>query len=269
MLPNRKQVRIILSFAPLMLMFGPTLLRRIAPFPYSPANRKLNDAILRNDTVGVKAALKAGADPNTEMEGWAWTDGVHPFTAAMQGDIHEHLRDTPLLLTMDSLVNRDAKVLKAADQGIPPENLEIVRALVEAGAEVNARSFIGYTPLFQATEWGYTATAVYLLNHGADPNIVTCGNDTPCSDAAVSGRTDLLKELLNRGADPNIPNCIGDTPLHLAALRSGSPQQIAAVQLLLKFHANPKLKNRDGLTPLDIAKQNNRSGIVKVLEQVN
>src|SRR5579862_5126232 len=131
MMPNRKQVWIIISCTPLALMVVPTLLRKIIPFPYSAANRQLNAAILRNDTAGVKAALKAGADPNTETEGWSWLDGAHPFAALMTVDIHQHRRDTPLLMTMDSLVKRDPKAIGVKSNGAPPENLEIVKALIE------------------------------------------------------------------------------------------------------------------------------------------
>jgi ankyrin repeat protein len=55
----------------------------------------------------------------------------------------------------------------------------------------------------------------------------------------------------------------------MASLGGDSPKQIASVQLFLQYHANPRLKNRDGLTPLAYAKQNNAPGIVKVLEQAN
>lgn len=268
MLPNRKQLRIIVSMAPLVLRFGPTLLRKIAPFPYSAGNRQLNAAILRNDTPGVKAALTAGADPNTEVEGWEWTDGVHPLTAAMQGDIHRHLRDTPLLLTMDSLVPRNPIDNHTTRDQVPIENLETIKALVEAGADVNARSFIGCTPLYQAAEWDYSGTALYLLDHGADPNIQSCGGEVPCSEAATHGNVFLLKALLDRGANPNTPDIIGDTALHMATLGRDTPEQAECVRILLQHGANPRVKNEDGRTPLELAKKNGNPGLVKALEQV-
>jgi hypothetical protein len=264
-LPTRKQIRIFIGFIPLILMFGPTLFKRVVPLPYNAANRQLNAAILRSDTADVKAALKAGADPNTEMEGWAWTDGVFPLVAVINGDIHEHVRDTPLLMVNDSLVERDAKALDKPG-GIPLDNPDIVKALVESGANVNARNHIGYTALFQATEWGYTSTAIYLLDHGADPNLATCGSDTPCSQAAMRADTRLLKELLSRGADPNIPDCLGDTALHMLSLGGDDKKHVETVELLMQCHANPRLKNRDGLTPAEFAKKNDSPNVAKALE---
>ena len=55
----------------------------------------------------------------------------------------------------------------AADADDP----ELVRALVAAGAAVNARSLAGHTPLWWACNAGRAAAARELLDAGADPNI--------------------------------------------------------------------------------------------------
>lgn len=53
----------------------------------------------------------------------------------------------------------------AAEHG----HLEIVRILVEAGADPNAGDFSGRTPLDSATENGHQEVARYLAEHGAGP----------------------------------------------------------------------------------------------------
>ncbi len=55
----------------------------------------------------------------------------------------------------------------AADADDP----ELVRALIAAGAVVNARSLAGHTPLWWACNAGQASAARELLTAGADPNI--------------------------------------------------------------------------------------------------
>ena len=98
-----------------------------------------------------------------------------------------------------------------------------VRALVDAGADVNAPSAGDHTsPLLMATVNGQFDIASYLLEHGADPNRASDAGSTPLY-AAVNAEwapksfypqpraqyqqhhtyLDLMRELLDKGADPN------------------------------------------------------------------
>ena len=47
------------------------------------------------------------------------------------------------------------------------DHLEVVRLLVEGGADVNAKDKKGMTPLDWATREGNEAVREFLLNHGA------------------------------------------------------------------------------------------------------
>ncbi len=69
-------------------------------------------------------------------------------------------------------------------------DVELVRALVAAGAAVDARSLAGHTPLWWACNNGRTAAARELLAAGADPNIRCTEGYSPlgrvmCSDPAM------------------------------------------------------------------------------------
>src|SRR5262245_17903638 len=101
-----------------LLIGGLNLLRQLPGRKNRAANRRLIQAILHNATAEAKEALTAGADPNVEMEGMAWTDFAHPLTEALTREGDLHLRDTPLLLTMDCLVKRDAKAVRNANHSI-------------------------------------------------------------------------------------------------------------------------------------------------------
>jgi ankyrin repeat protein len=78
----------------------------------------------------------------------------------------------------------------AADVG----DRELVRALVAAGAEVDARSVAGQTPLWWACNNGHLATAQELLSAGADPNARSTEGYSPLG--RVLGSNTALMELV-------------------------------------------------------------------------
>ena len=108
----------------------------------------------------------------------------------------------------------------AARQG----QLESVKALMEAGADVNQRGAGDpITPLLIATMNGHFDLAKYLVDHGADPNLAQANGATPLyaalncqwSDKALYPQPrafeqqhttylDLMKALLEKGANPNM-----------------------------------------------------------------
>jgi ankyrin repeat protein len=57
--------------------------------------------------------------------------------------------------------------------------------------------------------------AEYLLQHGADPNAVSPGGITPLHAAAMFNQPKMAQWLLEKGADPN-PKYDGKTPLSMA-----------------------------------------------------
>ncbi len=72
----------------------------------------------------------------------------------------------------------------------------------------------GLTPLLHAVRQGHDAAAFLLLEHGADINQASTGDNTsPLLMAAVNGQFDLALELIARGADPNLASLAGTTPL--------------------------------------------------------
>ena len=122
----------------------------------------------------------------------------------------------------------------------PPRNQkergEIVRLLLESGAEVDARhkdkirahtlrdddwypDVSDETALIAAARLGLTNCARELLEHGADVNAQSSIGLSPLMYAAASGHTDLVELFLDSGADVNIRDNKGYSPLLYAALR--------------------------------------------------
>ena len=78
----------------------------------------------------------------------------------------------------------------------------------------------GYTPLMFAARVGDLATASLLIERGADVNEIHDEDGPPLVMAAAGNYQDLAMYLLNHGADPELPDANGMTALHYA-MRDG------------------------------------------------
>ena len=138
-------------------------------------------------------------------------------------------------------------VLHAAASG---GNLDLARMLVAAGADVNAATEDGRTPLMNLP-WGYPdeddpeavpLLAELLLEAGADVKPKDKQGRTALFHAVDDGRPDLMAKLLAAGAEIDVADENGWTPLAVAckAIDKSWPDGIqeAMVKLLLDSGAS-------------------------------
>jgi ankyrin repeat protein len=159
----------------------------------------------------------------------------------------------------------------ATAQQVSPE---LVRALVDAGANINAQDNEGNTPLHFSVKrinrekfptQDYEGIVRLLLDKKADVHIVNVGGATPLHTAAAF-RADpsVVEMLIQAGADVNkkaSASTGGWTPLHGAAARNSG----SIVAVLLKHGADPMTKDARGLTALQVAEQGGFDDAAKVL----
>ncbi|MCL5289046.1 MAG: ankyrin repeat domain-containing protein [Acidobacteria bacterium] len=130
---------------------------------------------------------------------------------------------------------------------------KIVELLLEHGAKVNARSRYGRMPMSFAAWNNRTENADVLLAHGAEITVI---------EAAALGKEKKLEEFLRK--DPkalNVKDKEGLAPLHWAA-RNG---HIEAVRLLMKHGASAFEEGRTGMTPCYLAREFKHTEIVALM----
>jgi ankyrin repeat protein len=159
-------------------------------------------------------------------------------------------------------------------------DIDSVKALLDAGADINQTTGYGWSPLLVATQNRYYKMGAYLLEHGADVNLANKGGWTPLYLATdnrniESGdypvrkpdmdHLDYIKLLIDKGANVNarmkdstetrtvFTNQWLDENGATAFLRASQSGDIVLMKLLLAHGADPKIETMLHVTALQVA----------------
>ena len=147
----------------------------------------------------------------------------------------------------------------AARLGLP----EIIKDLLEKGADIRSTDNDGQTPLHVAAR-AKAAAAVSVLVNEEDVDVNATDNDgqTPLHVAAEVKDSEVVRRLLKEGkADVGPKDNTGWTPLHVAAKVNTSE----VVKELLDGNADVNAKSNAGETPLHFAVRFGSPEVVKLL----
>jgi ankyrin repeat protein len=160
----------------------------------------------------------------------------------------------------------------ALTTAVENDRIEIVRYLLEQGAQVNLRGPVnGETPLFAALRWHHTDILTLLFQAHADVNVRNNDGYTVLALAALKNDLEMVEFLKANGAKFDSP--------HDELLFAASHGDVAGIQRLLsdgipagtgagKPDRKPNLVNasfRDGFTPLMAAARQGQTAAVKAL----
>ncbi|CAF1443666.1 unnamed protein product [Didymodactylos carnosus] len=137
-------------------------------------------------------------------------------------------------------------------------HIDIVKILVEHGADVNHRTKNGSTPLRTACYDGHFAIVKYLVEHGADVHTTNVHGHTCLMLTAYKGHLDVLNYLYLSGCDIDAKWNCGSTALHDAAEEG----HLVIVQTLLNYGAKI-VKNSDQMTPIMLAAKHQQTCIIE------
>jgi ankyrin repeat protein len=151
-----------------------------------------------------------------------------------------------------------APLLSAAEQG----DLPSISRLIADRPDVNVRDACLWTPLMKAALNGHLEAARQLIEAGAEVNLTDKGGYSALMLAASNNHDDIIDLLLAAGADPNqIEQTGGFTALIWAAQLGHT----AAVRRLLIASADPTVRDFDGNSAADLARQNSHHEILDLL----
>ena len=233
--------------------------------PFISFELSLYKAILDTDINLLKLLLKINTDPNKIEKFPQIQDSISSLFVAtiIEVDLHQIHSIVDLLLKAGADPNLQLKdgatpLYMASQSGYT----DIVRLLIQANANPNLQLLSdGSSALHIASQRGHSDVVRILLDAKANPNCQAKGGSTALSIACDIGDSAIVDMLLRAHADPNIPSDDNATPLHRATQNG----YCDVVNMLLKANANPNVQADNGATPLHIPCQNGLLNIVELL----
>jgi ankyrin repeat protein len=129
-------------------------------------------------------------------------------------------------------------------------NIEILKYLVEQGADANAKSGTGDTPLHHAARYSNVEALKCLVEQGgADVKAKSNGGFVPLH---FVNSVNISKYLVEQGADVNAKDEYGRTPLHFADWCNGD-EAVEIAKFLIEQGADIHAADNCGRTPLHLA----------------
>jgi hypothetical protein len=172
--------------------------------------------------------------------------------------------------TVQGLLDRGADKDAKSEKGRTPMhhackmgNLPVVRTLLDAGASVNHVSDEGCTPMHFGCYEGHLPIVVELGKRGADMDQRNAKGSTPFYVGRQNGHLPVVLFLLEHGINVDEANNKGATPLYVGSQKG----HLCVVQALLKHGVEVDKGNDAGATPLMIAAKNGHLEVVKLLVQ--
>ena len=177
-------------------------------------------------------------------------------------------------------VNEDGGQITPLVYAARTNAIDVARALIEAGADVNQVTGYSWSPLLAATQNRNYQLGAYLIENGADVNLANNGGWTPLYLATDNrniedgdyptrepdmDHLEYIRLLLDSGADVNarmidstetrtvFTNQWLDEEGGTAFFRASQSGDVDLMRLLLEYGADPNINTELNVTPLQVA----------------
>lgn len=187
-------------------------------------------------------------------------------TAAERGDTRELKR---LLDGGEHIDTRDERGRTALLAAVHADQREAVSVLIASGADLEIADDLQDTPFLYAGAEGRLEILRLLLAAGASTRATNRYGGTALIPAAHHGHVEVVRELLTRSdVDVNHVNKPGWTALLEAViLGDGGDRHRRIVRLLLDHGADPRIADREGVSPLAHARARGYREMAAMLER--
>ena len=277
-------------------------LDKIAAIPPEEPKTPLFEAVAAGNIKALKQLIQSGVDVNSTL-----ADGTTALMVAVEkghdkvvaeliksgANVNTRRSDTFSALLIACFLGQEKIVKMLAANGadvngqyiIPSEagvvgnntgltiaahqkSLAVCKLLLALGADVNAVTDSGYTPLMSSlVNASDTDVALFLLSSGADPDpdaicrVTFAEATTPLVLAASNGLADVVDELIQRRVGLDKVDGAGCTALKRAVTEGHE----SAVRSLLRAGAKPDIPDHEGWTSLMNAASNRNLDLAKLL----
>ena len=217
-------------------------------------------AILLASVLITATPLQAQVAPSAaEIQAY---QGLHAAAAAGDAAALDALTRGPLDLEQRDGHGRTALLIAAHGS-----HDDVVRALAKAGADLNAKDSQHYDIVTIASVASDVDMLRLALSLGASPRQITSPYDgTALIAAAHLGHAEVVRVLIAAGAPLDHVNNLNWTAvIEAVVLGDGGAAHQATLQALLDAGADARIPDRNGLTPLDHARNRGYRAMIDML----
>ncbi|MEE9304081.1 MAG: ankyrin repeat domain-containing protein [Thiotrichaceae bacterium] len=217
-------------------------------FNYQPY---LVKALAKKDAHALQMLVSSGADLNPK-------DQKAPlFIAADKNDV----QTIKFLLQLGADPNIQFSGSSLLHNAISSEKQELAKALLDGGANVNAKGISERTPIHIAIHKKDPSLTKLLIKYKANIHEIDSRKDTLLHIAVREDKPEIAKQLLQAGTKINAKNNANETPFQIAIRDS----KLAMSRVLIGAGAQVNVKDSRDRTPLDIAMNKKDLAFVKLL----
>jgi ankyrin repeat protein len=211
-----------------------------------------------HDLEKIKLLIKHGAEVNAKAN-----TGNTPLLIACVGNDRKETINFLLQNGADPLIKNNREETAFMRSALFGDSASLA-LLLKKGMDINAKDKEGFTALINALFNVNREATFFLLNNGADPDMVVAFGLTAVTAVVTYNDLPSVKAVLNKAKNINTVDDLGNSVLMWAVYNEHDNTDI--IKVLLDKGANPKIVAKYGETALSWAKKKGNTKTVALLK---